>query len=171
MDAAIAEAKLSEDKPTLIIARTTIGKGSPNRQGTAKVHGEALGDEEIAATRAAIGWPYAPFEVPQEVYDTWDHRAEGARIEAEWQTMFDGYAAQYPELAAELKRRLAGDLPENWSDTVMDALCAAEEAAEHIRRAVAEDAALQFGVRRRGALAHELHRGVQHPLRTLELDL
>ena len=65
MDAAIAEAKLSEDKPTLIIARTTIGKGSPNRQGTAKVHGEALGDEEIAATRAAIGWPYAPFEVPQ----------------------------------------------------------------------------------------------------------
>jgi len=93
MDAAIAEAKLSEDKPTLIIARTTIGKGSPNRQGTAKVHGEALGDEEIAATRAAIGWPYAPFEVPQEVYDAWDHRAEGARIEAEWQTMFEGYAA------------------------------------------------------------------------------
>ena len=80
MDAAIAEAKLSEDKPTLIIARTTIGKGSPNRQGTAKVHGEALGDEEIAATRAAIGWPYAPFEVPQEVYDAWDHRAEGARM-------------------------------------------------------------------------------------------
>mgnify|MGYP002988287841 CR=1 FL=1 len=142
MDAAIAEAKLSEDKPTLIIARTTIGKGSPNRQGTAKVHGEALGDEEIAATRAAIGWPYAPFEVPQEVYDAWDHRAEGARIEAEWQTMFDGYAAQYPELAAELKRRLAGDLPENWSDTVMDALCAAEEAAETVATRKASQKAL-----------------------------
>lgn len=142
MDAAIAEAKRSEDKPTLIIARTTIGKGSPNRQGTAKVHGEALGDEEIAATRAAIGWPYAPFEIPQEVYDAWDHRAEGARIEAEWQTMFQGYEAQYPDLAAELKRRLAGDLPSDWSDTVMDALCAAEEAAETVATRKASQKAL-----------------------------
>lgn len=142
MDAAIAEAKRSEDKPTLIIARTTIGKGSPNRQGTAKVHGEALGDEEIAATRAAIGWPYAPFEVPQEVYDAWDHRAEGARIEGEWQTMYQGYEAQYPELAAELKRRLAGDLPADWSDTVMDALCAAEEAAETVATRKASQKAL-----------------------------
>ena len=142
MDAAIAEAKRSEDKPILIIARTTIGKGSPNRQGTAKVHGEALGDEEIAATRAAIGWPYAPFEIPQEVYDAWDHRAEGARIEAEWQTMFQGYEAQYPDLAAELKRRLAGDLPSDWSDTVMDALCAAEEAAETVATRKASQKAL-----------------------------
>ena len=81
-------------------------------------------------------------QIPQEVYDAWDHRAEGARIEAEWQTMFDGYAAQYPELAAELKRRLAGDLPENWSDTVMDALCAAEEAAETVATRKASQKAL-----------------------------
>ena len=68
VDQAIAQAKESAEKPTLIICRTTIGKGSPNRQGTAKVHGEALGDEEIAATKAALGWTYGPFEIPQDVY-------------------------------------------------------------------------------------------------------
>ena len=83
VSAAIEEAKKSETKPTLIICRTTIGKGSPNRAGTAKAHGEALGDEEIALTREAIGWPYPPFEVPEEVYAAWDHREEGARIEGE----------------------------------------------------------------------------------------
>ena len=77
VDQAIAQAKESAEKPTLIICRTTIGKGSPNRQGTAKVHGEALGDEEIAATKAALGWTYGPFEIPQDVYAAWDHRAEG----------------------------------------------------------------------------------------------
>ena len=111
MDKAIAEAKTSQEKPVLIIAKTVIGKGSPNRAGTAKVHGEALGDEEIANTRASIGWNHPPFEVPAEVYEAWDHRAEGERIENEWKAMFAGYEAQYPELAAELKRRLAGDLP------------------------------------------------------------
>lgn len=81
VDQAIAQAKESAEKPTLIICRTTIGKGSPNRQGTAKVHGEALGDEEIAATKAALGWTYGPFEIPQDVYAAWDHRAEGAKVE------------------------------------------------------------------------------------------
>ncbi len=122
MDKAIAEAKLSEDKPTLIIAKTQIGKGSPNREGTAKAHGEALGDEEIALTREAIGWPYAPFEIPADVYAAWDHKAEGARIENEYQAMYAGYRAQFPELAAELERRLAGDLPANYDAVLMDAL-------------------------------------------------
>ena len=142
MERAIAEAKASTDKPTLIIAKTTIGKGSPHRAGTAKVHGEALGDEEIAATRDAIGWHYPPFEIPQEIYDAWDHREEGARIEAQWQKMFDAYETAYPELAAELKRRLRGDLPANWDDVVMDAITAAAEAAETIATRKASQKAL-----------------------------
>ncbi len=142
MDRAIAEAKRSADKPTLIIAKTTIGKGAPNRQGTAKVHGEALGNDEIAATREAIGWPYAPFEIPSEVYAAWDHKEEGAKIEGEWNAMFAEYEKAYPELAAELKRRLAGELPEGWSDVVMDALCAAEEAQETMATRKASQKAL-----------------------------
>ena len=117
-----------------------IGKGSPNRAGTAKVHGEALGDEEIANTRASIGWNHPPFEVPAEVYEAWDHRAEGERIENEWKAMFAGYEAQYPELAAELKRRLAGDLPADWSDVVMNAICQAAEAAETVPQGEPEGA-------------------------------
>lgn len=142
MDAAIAQAKTSQDKPTMIIARTTIGKGSPNRAGTSKVHGEALGDEEIALTREALGWNYGPFEIPEEIYQAWDHREEGARIEGQWQAMYDAYKAQYPELAAELERRLAGELPANWSDVVMDAICAAEEAQETIATRKASQKAL-----------------------------
>lgn len=142
VDRAIAEAKTSEEKPTLIICRTTIGKGSPNRQGTAKVHGEALGDEEIAATKAAIGWPWGPFEVPEDVYAAWDHRAEGAKIEAEWTKLFEAYEAAHPELARELKRRLTGELPENWDAVVMDAVCAAEEAAETVATRKASQKAL-----------------------------
>ncbi len=142
MDRAIAEAKRSAEKPTLIIAKTTIGKGAPHRQGTAKVHGEALGDEEIAATREAIGWPYAPFEIPAEVYAAWDHKEEGRKIEGEWEAMFAEYEKAYPELATELKRRLAGELPEGWSDVVMDALCAAEEAQETMATRKASQKAL-----------------------------
>lgn len=142
VDAAIAQAKKSEDKPTLIICKTTIGKGSPNRQGTSKVHGEALGEEEIAATRKEIGWEYPPFVVPEEVYAAWDHKVEGRRIEAEWTAMYEGYKAAHPELAAELERRLAGDLPANWSEVVMDAICAAEEAQETVATRKASQKAL-----------------------------
>ena len=142
MDRAIAEAKTSEDKPVLIIAKTTIGKGSPNRQGTAKVHGEALGDEEIAATKAALGWNYGPFEIPEEVYEAWDHREAGKALEAEWDEMYAAYEKAYPKEAAELARRLAGDLPENWDEIVMDAVCAAEEAQETVATRKASQKAL-----------------------------
>lgn len=142
MDRAIAEAKTSEDKPVLIIAKTTIGKGSPHRQGSAKVHGEALGDEEIAATKAALGWQYGPFEIPAEVYAAWDHREEGARIEAEWNEKFAAYEKAYPELAAELMRRLSGELPANWDEVVMDAVCAAAEAQETVATRKASQKAL-----------------------------
>ena len=142
MDRAIVEAKTSEDKPVLIIAKTTIGKGSPNRQGTAKVHGEALGDEEIAATKAALGWNYGPFEIPEEVYEAWDHREAGKALEAEWDEMYAAYEKAYPKEAAELARRLAGDLPENWDEIVMDAVCAAEEAQETVATRKASQKAL-----------------------------
>ena len=142
VDQAIAQAKESAEKPTLIICRTTIGKGSPNRQGTAKVHGEALGDEEIAATKAALGWTYGPFEIPQDVYAAWDHRAEGAKVEKEWQQMYAGYKAAYPELAKEFERRLAGDLPDQWDAAVMDAVCEAAEAAETVATRKASQKAL-----------------------------
>lgn len=142
MGRAIAEAKTSEDKPVLIIAKTTIGKGSPNRQGTAKVHGEALGDKEIAATKAALGWNYGPFEIPEEVYEAWDHREAGKALEAEWDEMYAAYEKAYPKEAAELARRLAGDLPENWDEIVMDAVCAAEEAQETVATRKASQKAL-----------------------------
>ena len=129
VDAAIAEAKTQQEKPTLIICRTVIGQGSPNRAGTAKAHGEALGDEEIALTRKNIGWDYPPFEVPAEIYAAMDARPAGEAMEGEYNEMFARYEKAYPELAKELKRRLAGDLPESFNTAVMEGLCEAQ--AEH----------------------------------------
>ncbi|MBE0614376.1 MAG: transketolase [Burkholderiales bacterium] len=116
VDRAIQAAKAVSDRPSLICCKTVIGKGSPKRGGTAKAHGEALGAEEIAATRAAIGWNYPPFEVPQEVYAGWDARARGAEIESEWKQRYSAYAKQHPQLAAEFQRRGAGELPAGWRE-------------------------------------------------------
>ncbi len=101
--------------PTLIICKTTIGKGSPNRAGTAKAHGEALGDEEIALTRKAIGWPHAPFEIPQDIYAAWDAKISGANHEQAWNRLMQAYAATFPEKAQEFSRRMAGDLPKDFA--------------------------------------------------------
>ena len=101
--------------PTMIICKTTIGKGSPNRAGTAKAHGEALGDEEIALTRKAIGWPHAPFEIPQDVYAAWDAKASGANHEQAWNRLMQAYAAAFPDKAQEFSRRMAGDLPKDFA--------------------------------------------------------
>jgi len=114
VDRAIQASKAVTDRPSLICCKTIIGKGSPKRAGTAKAHGEALGAEEVAATRAALGWNYPPFEVPQSVYDGWDARARGAVIEREWDERFAAYAKQQPELAREFRRRMAGELPASW---------------------------------------------------------
>ena len=114
VDAAIKKARREKNRPTLICCKTVIGKGSPKRAGTAKAHGEALGPDEVAATRAAIGWNHPPFEIPQAVYDAWDGRAEGARLEKKWQRVARAYAKAYPAEAAEYKRRIAGDLPQAW---------------------------------------------------------
>src|SRR6266481_1618465 len=94
-DIAIAQARHS-DRPTLIIARTVIGKGSPNRAGSEKAHGEALGEAEVAATRQAIGWPHPPFQIPPQIYQAWDARAVGADRERTWRTLFEQYAARHP---------------------------------------------------------------------------
>jgi transketolase len=114
VDRAIQAAKSVTDRPSLICCKTVIGKGSPKRAGTAKAHGEALGAEEVAATRAAIGWNYPPFEVPKHIYEGWDARARGAVIEREWDERFGAYQMQQPELAREFRRRMAGELPAGW---------------------------------------------------------
>ena len=124
VDRALAQAKTSE-RPTLIIAKTVIGKWSPNRAGSEKAHGEALGESEVAATRAAIGWPYPPFEVPAEVRAAWDARATGAAREQAWQRSFETYAQRYPAEAAELQRRLRGELPSDFAAVLHGAITAA----------------------------------------------
>jgi len=103
-----------EDKPSLICCKTTIGFGAPNKAGKEESHGAPLGKDEIEATRKALDWPYAPFEIPQEIYDGWRANGAGTLHEAEWNRLFERYAAQYPELAAELARRIRGELPEGF---------------------------------------------------------
>ena len=100
VDRAIRESKAVTDKPSLICCKTVIGKGAPKRAGTAKAHGEALGAEEVAATRIAIGWSYPPFEVPRHVYEGWDAKKRGAELERGWNEKFAGYTKAHSQLAA-----------------------------------------------------------------------
>ena len=115
LDAAITTARAATGKPTLIICRTTIGWGSPNKAGTHDVHGAPLGSDETAATRAALGWPHAPFEIPEALRQAWDGRAAGVAAEQAWQTMFAAYRAAYPDEAATFERSMRGELPDDWS--------------------------------------------------------
>jgi transketolase len=131
VDAALAQARAA-DRPTLICCKTVIGKGAPNLQGSDKVHGAALGSVEIAAARAQLGWNAAPFEIPAEIYQAWDARASGAALEQAWNTLFERYRARHPQLAAELQRRLAGELPAAFGATVQAALAACVEKHETI---------------------------------------
>ena len=119
---AIRSARSETGKPSLIACRTVIGFGAPNLQGTAATHGAPLGDEEIAAARKTLGWDAAPFEVPEDVAGAWDATAAGARAESEWNQRFASYAKQHPELAAELTRRMDGDLPDGWRRLVERAI-------------------------------------------------
>ena len=129
---AIAQAKTSTSKPTLIICRTTIGKGSPQRAGTAKAHGEPLGADEIRHTREAIGWPHTPFEIPAQIASRWDAKALGAAREAQWQTRFAAYGSAHPALASEFTRRVAGELPPDFEDTVLNTLSAFGQSTESV---------------------------------------
>ncbi|AIS57076.1 transketolase [Vibrio coralliilyticus] len=115
INAAIIAAK-ADPRPTLICTKTIIGFGSPNKSGSHDCHGAPLGAEEIAATRKALGWEHGPFEIPADVYAEWDAKEAGAAKEAAWNAKFDAYAAAYPAEAAELKRRLNGELPAQWEE-------------------------------------------------------
>ena len=118
IDRAIVAAQAAADRPSLICCKTVIGKGSPNKAGTHDSHGAALGDKEVAATRAHIGWSHAPFVIPANVYEAWDAREAGGLAESEWNTLFGQYARSYPAQARELQRRLAGDLPADFAQDV-----------------------------------------------------
>jgi transketolase len=117
VDAAIEAAHAVLDRPTLICCKTVIGKGAPTKAGTAEAHGAALGEKEVAATRAALGWSHPPFEIPPEIYAAWNARERGAALEQDWSERFARYRADHPGLAAEFTRRTHGELPASWGET------------------------------------------------------
>ena len=141
--AAIEEARAEISKPTLICCKTVIGKGSPNKAGSDAVHGAALGDKEVAATREALGWKHAPFEIPDAIYRAWDARPAGRKSEAEWNAAFAAYEGVHPQLAAEFKRRIAGELPVSWHAAVEQLLARAQEKAESVASRKASQQALE----------------------------
>jgi transketolase len=132
IEAALLAAQKVTDKPSMICCKTIIGFGSPNKAGGHDVHGAPLGAEEIAAARKFIGWSHAPFEIPADIYAAWDAKEKGAVLEKQWDEKFAAYAAAFPELAAEFKRRMNGDLPANWSANVDAAIAKVAEKAETI---------------------------------------
>ena len=142
VEAAIAAAKKS-DKPTLICCKTVIGKGSPNKAGTHDVHGAALGDKEIAATRESIGWVHAPFEIPADVYAAWDAKTQGGKFEGEWEALFKAYGERYPHEAGELLRRMKGELPGKLNDAIDAYIAACVEKKETIATRKASQNAIQ----------------------------
>jgi len=152
VDAAIAQARAQSEKPTLIVCRTIIGKGSPAMAGTHNVHGAPLGAEEVAATRAALGWMAAPFEIPQAVREGWDARKAGAEAQAAWQAAFDAYAAKYPAEAAEFTRRMKGELPADFAAKLQAFIQGTDQKAE----TVATRKASQFAITALAGLLPEL---------------
>merc|ERR1712110_764094 len=118
LHSAIAAAREERQKPTLICCKTTIGFGAPNA-GSEATHGAPLGKDKVAATREALGWHYAPFEIPEKYYSAWDGKAKGQKVEQAWNAKWQAYEAAYPELAVELQRRLQGDLPSDWHFVVV----------------------------------------------------
>ena len=142
VSAAIAKAKKS-DKPTLICCKTAIGQGSPNMAGSDKVHGSPLGATEIAATRVALNWPYAPFEVPKDIYAAWDFKKRGQAAEHEWNKEFQKYKTKFPELASQLQRRMRGDLSKDFSATLNAYLKTCQSKAETIATRKASQNAIE----------------------------
>jgi transketolase len=146
---AIRAARAETRRPSLICCKTIIGYGAPHRQGTAEAHGEALGVDEVAAARQQLGWPYPPFVVPDEIRAGWDHRTQGAALEAAWRELFTRYASAFPKDAREFERRMRGDLPENWRDT-------AAQTVEVLARQTAPQATRQSSQAALNALAPAL---------------
>ena len=132
IEQALKAARAETAKPTLICCRTVIGKGSPNKAGSHDVHGAPLGADEIAATRAALGWTHGPFEIPADIYADWDRRAAGAALQSDWDARFAAYTQSHAGLAAEFTRRVKGDLPANWADTVATLYAKTREQAQTV---------------------------------------
>ena len=120
------------ESPTLVCCKTRIGRGAPNKENTGSAHGAPLGPDEIAAAREAMGWEHPPFEIPQKIYEQWDAKERGKSLEAEWAERFSAYEMKYPALAGEFKRRMAGNLPEDWQSFVADVLRDVDGKAEKI---------------------------------------
>ena len=142
VDAAFRQARDVTDKPSLICCKTVIGKGAPNKQGTADTHGAALGEKEVAAARTNLGWQYPPFEIPEAIYAEWNQRAKGATAQADWEKRFSAYSVAYPELAREFKRRMAGELPLDFAAIVVAAVASANEKGETVATRKASQLAL-----------------------------
>ncbi|MFN7086830.1 MAG: transketolase [Burkholderiales bacterium] len=143
VDAAIGKARAHTERPTLICCKTVIAKGSPKKANTGAAHGAPLGIEEIAATRANLGWTHPPFEIPQAVYDGWNAKGRGAALEAQWNEKFAAYARAHPQLAAEFRRRMAGELPAAWGAHCESFLAQVNEKAETIATRKASQNAIE----------------------------
>jgi transketolase len=143
IESAIEAAKQASGKPSMICCKTVIGMGSPNKAGTHEVHGAALGDAEVAASRPHIGWNHLPFEIPQEIYDMWDSHTKGKKLEAEWTQKLDEYTKKYPSEATEFKRRMAGELPANWHEHVDKLISRVNEKEETIASRKASQNAIE----------------------------
>ena len=139
-------ARAETDRPTLICCKTVIGYGSPNKQGTSGAHGSPLGEEEIVATRKALGWNHPAFEIPDEIYTGWDAKSQGSSVETAWNKLFASYQETYPELASEYSRRMRGDLPESWQQETDRAIAELQEAGASVATRKASQIALDaFG--------------------------
>lgn len=142
VDAAILEAKADPLRPTLICCKTTIGYGSPNKSGSHDCHGAPLGKDEVARVREQLNWPHAPFEIPAEIYQAWDAKAQGAESQAQWETQFAAYQAAFPAEAAELSRRCRGALPADWSAKANDYIASLQASPADIASRQASQKAL-----------------------------
>jgi len=143
VDAALRRARNEPVRPSLVICKTAIGKGSPNRAGSAKAHGEPLGAEEVKLTRAALGWPHEPFVLPEAAYEAWDARARGAQAQARWAERFEAYRAAHPKQAAEFERRMKGELPADFVQATVEAIQALQAKAEAVATRKASQNALE----------------------------
>ena len=147
IDEAINHAKEKSDKPSMIFCKTTIGFGSPNKSGTADVHGAPLGDEEIEKTREALNWQYPAFEIPKEIYDFWDAKDKGADINSDWDNLIKNYEEKYPEQAKELNRRIKGEAPENFEESFNEFLNNCDSNNSSMATRKASKACLDFFVK------------------------
>ncbi len=141
--AAIEAAQADTERPTLICCKTKIGAGSPNKEGTAATHGAPLGDAEIAATRENLDWPYAPFEIPEEVYAGWNALEKGAEAEAQWSELLEQYGAQNPGQSSEFKRRISGELPANFDQLLNSFVAESQAASEKVASRKASQMAIE----------------------------